>query len=276
LNPARAINTVLFVPGSRPDRFEKALASGADMVCVDLEDAVAEDAKDQARSAVISALAEGNPRLAVRINALTTEFGLHDLLALKSLGAPPPLLFVPMVESARDIAIIATVLALESPVIVPLVETASALRAAAEIARSDKVAAMMFGGGDLSADIGVELAWEPLVVARGQFVLACAGAEIGIIDVPFIRLDDASGLEEEAQKAKALGFTAKAAIHPAQLPAIRQAFGPTEAQIQEARDAVEAFRLAGGKAVRHQGRMLEAPLMRRYEAILSSQEKLDA
>jgi citrate lyase beta subunit len=181
-----------------------------------------------------------------------------------------------MVESARDIAIIASVLALESPVIVPLVETASALRAAAEIARSDKVAAMMFGGGDLSADIGVELAWEPLIVARGQFVLACAGAEIGIIDVPFIRLDDASGLEEEAQKAKALGFTAKAAIHPAQLPAIRQAFGPTEAQIQEARDAVEAFRLAGGKAVRHQGRMLEAPLMRRYEEILSSQEKLDA
>ncbi len=276
LNQASAFRTVLFVPGSRPDRFGKALASAADMVCLDLEDAVAEDAKEEARRAAINALAAGNPRLGVRMNALSTEQGLHDLLALKSLGAPPPLLFVPMVETPRDVSIVASILRLEKPIIVPLIESASALRAAELIARADKVAAMMFGGGDLSAELGVELAWEPLMVARGQFVLACAGTGIGIIDVPFVSLDDAGGLEQEAAKAKALGFTAKAAIHPAQLPAIRHVFDPTEAEIEEAREAIQAYRTAGGKAIRHQGRMLEAPLIRRYEAILSSREKLDA
>jgi len=185
-------------------------------------------------------------------------------------------LFLPMVESPRDVAIAASVLGIEAPAIVPLIESATALRAAHDIARADGVAAMMFGGGDLSAELGVELAWEPLAAARGQFVLACAGLGIGLIDVPFIRLEDKAGLEEEALKAKALGFTAKAAIHPAQVPAIGTVFRPSDAEVTEALEAIRAYRAAGGKAIRHAGRMLEAPVIRRYEAILSTREKLDA
>jgi citrate lyase beta subunit len=276
LNPAAGISSILFVPGSRPDRFAKALASDADLVCIDLEDAVAADAKDEARAAALSAIGPGEPRLCLRINGLATPHGLRDLIALKELGRMPPLLLLPMVESPRDAAIAASVLEMKTPALVPLIESASALRAAQDIARAEGVAAMMFGGGDLSGELGVELAWEPLATARGQFVLACAGLGIGLIDVPFIRLEDEAGLEEEARKAKALGFTAKAAIHPAQLAAIDRVFRPSEAEIAEAREAVEAYRAAGGKAIRHAGRMLEAPVIRRYEAILSTREKLDA
>jgi citrate lyase beta subunit len=91
-----------------------------------------------------------------------------------------------------------------------------------------------------------------------------------------VKLDDQDGLEAECARAKALGFTAKAAIHPAQVATIRKVFGPTEDDVAEARDALEAYRAGGNQAVRHRGQMLEAPLIRRYEAILASEEKLHA
>jgi (S)-citramalyl-CoA lyase len=159
---------------------------------------------------------------------------------------------------------------------VPLIETSAGLRAAADIASSPGVTAMMFGGGDLSAELGVALEWEPLLAARGQFVLACAGRGIGLIDVPFVALDDLLGLEREATKARALGFTAKAAIHPDQLPAIRRAFAPSREEVAEAREALAAFRAGGGQAVRYRGRLLEAPLVRRYEAMLQQGEAANA
>jgi citrate lyase beta subunit len=266
----------LFVPGSRPDRFEKALASGADLVCIDLEDAVAPDAKAEARQSALAALGTRDPRLALRINGLATVEGLRDLLALADCGVRPARLLIPMVEDPRDVYIAARVLGSDGTAIVPLVETASGLRSAHLIAAAPGVAAMMFGGGDLSAELGVELAWEPLLAARGQFVLATAGRGISLIDVPFVKLDDQDGLEAECARAKALGFTAKAAIHPAQVATIRKVFGPTEDDVAEARDALEAYRAGGGQAVRHRGQMLEAPLIRRYEAILASEEKLHA
>jgi citrate lyase beta subunit len=276
LNPAIGISTILFVPGSRPDRFEKALASGADCVCIDLEDAVAPDAKAAARAAALTALEAGDPRLAVRINGIATVDGLRDLIALDGLVAPPPLLFIPMVESAREVAIAAAVLGLGERQMVPLIESSSALRNAHHIAAAPGVAAMMFGGGDLSAQLGVELAWEPLAAARAQFVLACGGAGVGLIDVPFVKLDDEAGLEEEAARSKALGFTAKAAIHPAQVGPISRIFRPSETELAEARTALDAFRAGGGKVIRHRGRMLEAPIIRRYQAIVAGREKLDA
>jgi citrate lyase beta subunit len=106
-------------------------------------------------------------------------------------------------------------------------------------------------------------------------MLACAEAGIPAIDVPWIRLDDAAGLEEETRKAKALGFAVKAAIHPAQISTIHAVMRPTSDEIEEARAAEIAFAEAGGAAVRFRGRMLEAPVMRRYRRILE-QEQQDA
>jgi (S)-citramalyl-CoA lyase len=269
------IHSILFVPGARPDRFEKALGSGAGLVCIDLEDAVAASDKDRARSATIGALSSlDRSRVAIRINGLATIQGLRDLVALADGKVLPAFIFVPMVAAPAHVDIVQGVLG-DVP-LVPLIETPAALRGAAEIAGAEGVAGMMFGGGDLSAQLGVELAWEPLMVARAQFVLAGAGRGIGLIDVPFVHFKDEDGLLGETRRAKVLGFTAKAAIHPAQVPVINEVFAPSAAELDEARAALSAYRSAAGQAVQHEGRMLEAPLVRRYEALLQEEERRDA
>jgi (S)-citramalyl-CoA lyase len=276
LTVADGLSTLLFVPGTKPERFAKALASDADRVCIDLEDSVPAPDKAAARADAIAAIAGGDSRLILRINALTTRAGLADLLALADAPALPELLLVPMVESAAETAIVASVLSDRTPGIVPLIETAAGLNVAREIARAPHVAAMMFGGGDFAAERGVELAWEPLRAARGAFILACASAGVPTIDVPFLGLDDLDGLATETRAAKALGFTAKAAIHPAQVGTINAVFRPNPAEIAEAEAAQQAFIAAKGAAVRFNGRMLEAPIMRRYQRILAMRSNSDA
>lgn len=269
--------SLLFVPATRLDRLEKALASNADSVCIDLEDSVPADGKEAARATVCALLAgRDEPRLTLRINGLRTKAGLADLLALADHPAPLPLILLPMVESATEVAIAASILGGAATGFIPLVETPAGLRRAREIGASVKVAAMMFGGGDLSSELGVELAWEPLAVARALFLLACAEAGVPAIDVPFIRLDDMAGLADETGRAKALGFSAKAAIHPDQIAAIHRVMRPSSDEIEEAEAAVRAFAEAGGRAMRFRGRMLEAPIMRRYETILAYKDKINA
>jgi len=269
------IHSILFVPGSRPDRFGKAVAGGADLVCIDLEDAVAAEDKGRARSATCAALPSlDGARVAVRINGLETLDGLRDLVALAEGKCLPTALFIPMANAPAHVEIVRA--ALGPLPLVPLVETAASLLGAADIAAAPGVSAMMFGGGDLSAQLGVELAWEPLMAARGQFILAGAGRGIGLIDVPFVHLGDEAGLREEARRARALGFTAKAAIHPGQVPIINQVFAPSGDELAEARASLAAYRAAGGRAVQHEGRMLEAPLVRRYEALLQQEDRRDA
>ena len=271
----RAFTNFLFVPGNRPERFEKALASGAELVCIDLEDSVPVVEKKEARDVALTAIAgHADGRLALRINSLRTAAGLADVLALTS-SKRPAYLFVPMVESAAEIEIICGV-AGEGMAIIPLIESVKGLRAVDGVATSPGVVAIMFGGGDFSGELGVKLAWEPLLHARSKLVMACAAANIRAIDVPFIDLDDDAGLADECAKAKALGFHAKAAIHPKQIEAINAAMRPSAAELAEAHDAVAAFEAAGGAAIRHRGRMLEAPLIRRYRNIISTGEATNA
>ena len=269
------MQSMLFVPGSKPDRFAKALASGADCVCIDLEDAVPAEAKSAARGVAIEAAAT-DPRFAIRINGLTTREGVADLLAIAAAPVRPPLLFIPKVDAAHEIVIAREVLADGAVGFVPLIETVKGLAAAPAIAKEAQVAMLMFGGGDFSTELGVELAWEPLLVARSQLIMAAAGAGIPAMDVPFIRLDDEGGLREEAEKARVLGFSAKSAIHPAQIEVIHAVFRPSAAAIAEAYEARAAFAAAGGAAVRFKGKMLEAPFMRRYEQIIAIGEKINA
>lgn len=263
-----ALNSLLFVPGSRPDRFEKAFGTDADAVCIDLEDAVAADAKVGARTAVLSALPQlPAGRTAVRINGLRTAAGLADLLALAERSAHVDYIFLPMVESSEQMHIAAAILGAEAR-LVPLIETVSGLEAATEIARAPCVAAIMLGGGDLSAELGVDLAFEPLLTARQLFVMAAAAARVAAIDVPYIHLDNAEGLAEETRRVRALGFTAKAAIHPRQLGTINDIMRPSENELAEARAALEAYEAGGRQVIQHNGRMLEAPIVARFERLL--------
>lgn len=161
-SPATGLTSLLFVPGSAPARFAKALASDADMVCIDLEDAVAADAKDAARAAAIAAI---GPRVAIRVNAVETAAGKADLAALAAASARPDMVLLPKVETAAEVAVARG--ALLGTDLVPLIESARGLRLAHEIGAAPGVVAMMFGGGDLAGELGVALAWEPLAVARG-------------------------------------------------------------------------------------------------------------
>lgn len=267
--------SLLFVPGHRADRFGKARAAGAGVTVIDLEDAVPAADKAAARAAALACFGEAFEQgalsgWALRINAITTAAGVADLTALTEAAVLPPLLLLPMVESPVELRILAGALGPRCPGIIPLIETPAGLRQAHAIGQAPQVAAMMFGGGDFSAELGVALAWEPLLAARGAFMLAAAEARVPAIDVPFIDLEDADGLATEARRARALGFAAKAAIHPAQVAAIHAAFAPTPADVAEAHEALAAYAQGGGQAIRFRGRMLEAPIIRRYQAVLAA------
>jgi citrate lyase beta subunit len=261
--------TLLFVPGSRMDRVAKAHDSRADVVCIDLEDAVPSADKAAAREAVISFLESGaTARTAVRINGLRTREGLQDLLALSAAKNSPPIVVVPMVESAVELEIVSAAFAARPISIIPLVETVAGLSSVTEIGRAPGVDNVMFGGGDLSAQMGVNLAWEPMLYARSQFVMRCIEAGVRAVDVPFINIKDEAGLLEETQKSRALGFAAKAVIHPNQIDKVKQSLIPGAEELEQAAAAVKAYREAGGRAIMHDGMMLDEPIVRRLETLL--------
>lgn len=263
-----AASSLLFVPGSRPDRFARARAAGAGLTVVDLEDAVAPGDKRTAREAALAEVAANPAGLAVRINGIATAAGIADLAALASADVMPETVLVAMVEGRDELAIVAAALGRGCPALIPLIETPKGLRHALAIAQAPGVVAVMFGGADFAGELGVALAWDPLLAARGNLILACAEARVPAIDVPYVALDDAAGLAKECRRARALGFAAKAAIHPAQIAAIEQAFVPSDGDVAEAREALAAYRAGGERAIRFRGRMLEAPLVKRYRAIL--------
>lgn len=269
------LRSLLFVPASRPDRFAKALAAGADLVCADLEDAVAPADKAAARDAALAFLcdAEGGPGRAVRINGLRTPEGIADLAAVLALGAATGALLLPKAEHAEEIAILDAVLTAAGSALslVPLIESARGIRNAADIAAaSPRVAALFLGGVDLAAELGVAPDATGLATARGLLVLAARGAGVGLIDVPALDVRDPEAGGREALAAKRLGFTAKAVLHPAQVPAVNAAFTPTEAEIAEAVRYVRAFAEAKGGVATLDGKLVEKPVIARMRQVLAA------
>ncbi|EED35006.1 putative citrate lyase beta subunit [Luminiphilus syltensis NOR5-1B] len=268
-----AFQTLLFVPGSRMDRVAKAHATDADIVAIDLEDAVPEAEKDAAREGVLHFLAtDATVRTAVRINGLRTRAGLQDLLAFSGTDSSPGIVLVPMVESPVELDIFNAAFNGKAVSVVPIVETVKGLSAVVAIGQSANVANVMFGGGDFSSQMGVDLAWEPLFHARSRFVMQCVEAGVRAVDVPYIHIKDDTGLEEETQRVKSLGFSAKALIHPNQAAIVKTALKPTASELERAAQAVAAYHQAGGGAIMHQGVMLDEPIVRRMESLLKLNE----
>lgn len=265
-------NCLLFVPGSRPDRFEKARATGAGLVVIDLEDAVGPDDKDSARDAALAAVARDGSAFGIRLNGVATRAGIADLHHFAAAERLPATMMVPMVEDAAELGIVEGALGDRCPALIPLIETPRGLRHAFAIASHPRVSAVMLGGADFSAELGVDLAWEPLLAARQQLILACAEARIPAIDAPFVALEDDEGFAEDCRRARAIGFAAKSAIHPRQVPIVEDIFEPSDEAYVEAQDALRAYEEAGSKAIRYKGRMLEAPLVKNYRAIVARKQ----
>ncbi|TQM14230.1 HpcH/HpaI aldolase/citrate lyase family protein [Pseudonocardia kunmingensis] len=280
--------TLLFVPGDRPERIGKAVATTADAVAVDLEDAVAPDAKARAREAVPGAVAATPPRagLFLRVNALDTPHFADDMATVAALLPRLAGVLLPKVEDARAVQRLDELLtgleaAAGRPVgataVLPIVETARGVLAAPAVAAAGpRVATLLFGTLDLASDLGVTptVDGRELLHARSQVVLATAAAGLpGPLDGPHAALDDADGLVRASVLARELGFTGKVVLHPRQLAPVQEAFSPTAAELARAREVVAAAREAGSGAFRlADGTFVDAPVLRRATALLGVQE----
>ncbi|MFT4086020.1 MAG: CoA ester lyase [Gordonia sp. (in: high G+C Gram-positive bacteria)] len=251
--------TFLFVPGDRPERFDKAAAAGADLVVVDLEDAVSPGNKDAAREAAARWLADGNA-CAIRVNSPGSGLLAADLQALEGLTCT---VMVPKAESAEDMGRVVASRG-ESPSVIALVETARGVLQAPSIAAAPGVHRLALGSFDLAAELGVDpddaLA---LAATRGGLVLASAAAGLpGPIDGVTASVDDADLLTADTRQARRLGFSGKLCIHPRQVGAVTAAFAPTEAERAWAQRVVEAFSASDGAAL-VDGKMIDKPVLDR-------------
>lgn len=263
----KVLRSLLFVPGSRPERFAKALAAGADLVCIDLEDAVLPKDKVSARQAVV-AFIQQHPDVCVRINPTDTDIGMQDLATLSA--NKPAAVMLAKCKGPEDIDLAQQLLGCEQTRIIPLIETLEGLDNATSIASESKaVVAMMFGGADMAAELRCDFDYEPLLFARCQLVMAAAKAGVSVIDVPFVNIKDEQGLIDETRRIKALGFTGKAAIHPCQIQSIHQAFTPDSEQIEYAQAVIDAVDGPDAGVVLVKGKMVDRPIVLASQRILA-------
>ncbi len=248
-----AATTFLFVPGDRPDRFGKAVASGADVVILDLEDAVAPSAKEAARASVRDWL--GRDRAMVRINAPGTPWFDADAAMVAARGVP---VMVPKAETPGVLAGFREVIA--------LVETARGVEAAGELAAVPSVRRLAFGSIDLAAELGVAPEdREPFAYARSRLVIASAAAGLAPpVDGVTTDLRDPSRLAEDVRYARRMGFGGKLCVHPEQVGPVRDGFAPTEAELTWARRVLAA----GDPVSVVDGRMVDKPVLARARHLL--------
>jgi citrate lyase beta subunit len=266
--PAAALaRSFLFVPGSSASRVHGASGRGADVLVLDLEDAVPAEQKDAARETVVQYLREhsGPEGVAVRINGPGTPEHTRDMAALEPFASTPVML--PKADSASM-----SDLGPDRPVIA-LIETATGVEDAAAVARDPRVIRLMLGSADLAADVGFALSRDEaeLGYARNRVAFASAVAHLpGPIDVVFLDVADEEGLRASADRGRALGFTGKACIHPAQIRSVNDAFRPSDGELAQARRIVEGFAAADGAgAVLIEGRMVDRPVVERARRTLA-------
>ena len=266
----------IFAPGLRPELYPKALACGADIVCVELEDGVAPHDKDEAREKTMALFAEpqaddGVERI-VRINCLRSAVGLDDVQAILATDTPPPALMLPKVVSPDEIVWLDDLLTERGhdTRLHIIIEMNAGLEAVFDIARaSSRIDALFFGGVDMSADLRCKNAWEPLLYARSRVVHAAASVGIDAIDVPYLDLDDLEGMKAQAQLAKELGFSGKGAVHPKQISALNEVFTPSPEEVAKAQKILAAFEEANTGLVVVDGKLIEKPVVREMQRIAS-------
>lgn len=274
------LRSLLFVPGDRPDRMEKALACGADALILDLEDAVAPAAKAEARRHVV-AFVEANPNasLWVRINPLDGEAD-RDLDAV--LGAHPDGIVLPKAEGGTSVSDLAQRLTARgnatAKILAIATETPASMFQLGSYGGAKRLAALTWGAEDLPAAIGAATSREedgrftpPYELARSLCLFGAAAAGVAPIETVYPAFRDLDGLAAYAGRARRDGFTGMMAIHPAQVPVINDAFTPSEAEVAHARAVVAAFEAnPGAGALSLDGRMIDRPHLVQAQRTLAS------
>ena len=250
----------LFVPGNRPERFDKALAAGADAVIVDLEDAVPEAEKDSARAAVARWLAPEKPVL-VRINATGASAFRDDLELCRHPGVAG--IVLPKAEALDE-----QLTDMAKPIL-PLIETAQGLWSVLAVASTPGVQRLLFGSIDFQVDLGIA-GEEELGFHRAQLVLASRVAGVlPPVDGVTTAINDDALIRADTLRARRLGFGGKLCIHPKQLAAVHAGFAPTADEVAWAGRVRDAAAAAGGAAVAVDGKMVDRPVILRAEEILA-------
>ena len=253
----------LFVPGNRPERFDKALAAGADCVIVDLEDAVPPSEKELARAAVLGWLSPDKP-VALRINSGDSPWFTDDL----GLCAWPGVAAV-VLPKAADPGDVERVVSSGARSVLALIESAQGIAQASMIAAMQGVDRLMFGHIDFSVDLGIEGDERELDYFRSQLVLASRLAGIAApVDGVATALDDETVLRAETLRGQRFGFGGKLCIHPKQLAAVHASYLPTDVEVAWATRVLAAAAAARGAAVAVDGKMVDLPVMLRAERIL--------
>ena len=265
LSPVGGARSLLFVPGDRPDRYAKAAATAADLVIIDLEDAVPEEHKSLARDAAARWLAAGGSA-AVRVNGTTSTHHDQDVQALSGLPGLQAVV-APMSEDPDALTALHERLGPDVEILA-LVETALGVLRAVQIATTPGVSRLAFGNLDFAADISASPNDEAMLLARSSLVLASRAAGLpGPVDGVTTALDNPALARADATRAHGLGFAGKLCIHPTQVDSVNAAFTPSDQDLTWARRILQA--LDGGGAARVDGHMVDAPVAHRARAILA-------
>ncbi len=259
----------IFCPGNKPDMIPKALSSGADMVCIDLEDAIIPEHKNISRSSTIRAFEDisvpHGVETLIRINDVNSKDGKEDIKAILESVNTASGLMLPKIQNVNEIIDLEKQIKLANKNLNLhiIIETNKGLENAWNIAQSSAlIKSLLFGGVDMSADLGCNGDWMSLLYARSRVVHAAAGAGIDSIDVPFLDLEDMEGMRQEAQKSKNLGFSGKGSIHPKQIALLNKVFTPSESEIEYANKVIKAFNEASDGLVVVDGKLIEKPVLR--------------
>lgn len=258
----------LFVPATRPERFDKALAAGADRVIIDLEDAVAPEDKQSARAA-LSAWLSKDKSVAIRINSADTNWFADDLALCARDGVAEIIL-----PKAGDVADVKKVVAAGAKSVLLLIESALGIKNIEQLAQQERVTRLIFGSIDFCVDMGIDGDDRELDYFRSQIVLASRLAELAPpVDGVTTAIDDVNILQADALRGKRFGFGAKLCIHPKQVAEVNTAYRPTIDEMAWARRVLDAAGSAGGAAVQVDGRMVDKPVLIRAQRLLAQLKK---
>lgn len=278
-SPVCHARSLLFVPATRPERFPRAVDSGADCIIVDLEDAVSEDSKDSAREHLMRYLPQLAPaqlaRTVVRVNAVGTPWHPADIALLRDWAGQGVAVMLPKAEQAAALRSVANELG-DAALIVALVESLCGLDAADALAREPQVVRLAFGHLDFQLDLGMRASPEEpeLAFARNALVAASRRARLPApIDGVTTDTGDAERVAADARRARAFGFGGKLCIHPAQVVGVNEALGYSEAEQAWARRVLEEAARRGGEVFSLEGRMVDLPVIRAAETIVASTPK---
>jgi len=264
----------LFVPGNRPDRFEKACQAGADLVCIDLEDAVGPSEKAKARQEVLAWLGQTQHKhVSLRINGLDTPDGEADVAALKQSGLTLPYIMIPKVASRSQMNDLDDDLPNALGPFLAIIESAEGLMNCEEIFSNSRVKMGMYGAVDYAGDVDCDLSWDTHLYARSRLVMAATAHDVLLFDVPHIHVRDLDDCEATTRQAKALGIHARSAIHPAQIERIHAALAPSQEDIEQAERVIAADQAAKGNVVLLDEKFIEAPVVKKARRVLAYKDK---